>query len=315
MTGVGHWGIALCGALIGAGLVLIFQPGGDPGPAPAGVQGTRASKPPRVGASAGLSKSYFSAQVRPIAKWEAAASIDIAAAFRRAKTLLRISSVQLRGRMLRELASGHAFESEVALSYERSEDRELATLTVPRGNGASQRYRVELRDGVITEVHAEREAADGVLHPVELPGSMSAILNQIEGGGLPISIGDLSVRDALALLHALRGSNWRVLGDVRMAGSRRLIVFEIDLEDESGATRGASSESLRSSGALAYVDAERWELHALRVFDGRDRLLRLYGDFAYRDSGEGPSLSGFRVSTLPSGSHTVFRLELLKLEN
>ena len=315
MTRAAPWGIAFCGALIGAGLILTIQPGGDPSPAPAATEGAPAPKAPQVGSSAGPPKSHFIAHVRPVTAWEAAASFDVTAAWRRAKALLGIASVHIRGRLVRELASGHAFESEVVLSYEKSEDRELATLTVPRGNGVLQRYRVELRDGVITEVHVEAKAADGELRPVELPGSMSAVLNQIEGGGLPIGIGDLSVRDALALLHALRGSNWRVLGDVRMIGSRRLIVFEIDLEDESKATPEAPNESLRSSSALAYVDAERWELQSLRVFDGRDRLLRLYGDFAYRDSGEGRSLAGFRVSTLPSGSHTVFRLGLLKLEN
>jgi hypothetical protein len=201
--------------------------------------------------------------------------------------------------LIRELASGHAFDSELMLRYEKTEDREVATLTLPREDGASLRYRAELRDGVITAVHAEREAADGELQLVELP---AATLDQIEGGGLPIGIGDLSVRESVDLLYALRSGSWRILGDLGKLGSRRLIVFEIDLKREK-------------DSALAYVDAERWELHSLRVFDSGDRLIRVYGDFAYRDSVEGRQLSGFRVSTIPSGSHTVFRLELAKLED
>ena len=117
------------------------------------------------------------------------------------------------------------------------------------------------------------------------------------------------------MLHALRRGNWKTLGDLGAAGSRRLIVFEVDLEREHQASGGTPNDSVQAASALAYVDAERLELQSLRVFDRRDRLVRDYGDFVYQESVGGRALSGFRVSTVPSGSHTVFRLELTQLED
>jgi len=294
--------MALCGALIGAGLVLTLTSlrGADPGPADGGP----ASKHPQVGASTGVPKSHFIAHVRPVAKWDAAEPFDVALALRRARALLALSSLHLEGRLVRELRSGHAFEAELMLDYDKKEDREVATLTLPRENGTSLRYRAELRDGVITAVKVEEKGVDGKLQLVELP---AATLDQVEGGGLPIGIGDLSVRESIDLLHALRSGSWRVLGDLGKLGSRRLIVFEVDLENEQ--------EPVRRQGALAYVDAKHWELHSLRVFDDQDRLIRVYGDFAYQDALDGRRLSAFRVSTIPSGSHSVFQLERIKLED
>ena len=300
MTRASLWGIALCGALIGAGLVLILTSlrGADPNPA----DGAQASKPPQAGASTGIPKSHFIAHVRPVAKWDAAEPFDVALAWRRMQALMSLSSLHIEGRLIRELRSGHAFEAELMLDYDKKEDREVATLTLPRENGTSIRYRAELRDGVIAAVQVEEKGVDGEVQLVELP---AATLDQVEGGRLPIGIGDLSIRESVDLLHALRTGNWRILGDLDKLGSRSLIVFEVDLEGRKGPVRGQS--------ALAYVDVARWELHSLRVFDDQDRLVRIYGDFAYQDAVEGRRLSAFRVSTIPSGSHSVFQLERMKL--
>ncbi len=302
--------MALCGALVGAGLVLVLSslPGDDRSPA----EGHRAFDAPPGSASGGAPKSDFIAHVRPVAKWDASLPFDVAAAWRRARALMGLSSLQLEGRLTRVLRSGHEFESELKLRYERTGEREIMTLALPRESGASRKYRVELRDGVITEVRVESEGADGEPQLAEIP---AAVLDQVEGGGLPIGIGDLLVRDAVILLRALRGGQWSVLGDLAAAGSRRLIVFEVDLEREHQPSNGTPNGSMQAASALAYVNAERLELRSLRVFDRRDRLVRDYGDFEYQESVGGRALSGFRVSTIPSGSHTVFRLELTQLKD
>lgn len=302
--------MALCGALVGAGLTLFLSSlrGGVPGPA----DGPTALKPSQVVASVGVPKSHFIAHVRPIAAWEAAGTVDVAAAWRRARALLGLSTLQLKGRLIRVLRSGHEFESELKLRYERKGELEVATLTVPRENGVALRYRAELRDGVMTGVRVETQEADGEPQLAQLP---TATLDQLAGGALPIGIGDLSVRDAVAMLHAVRRGHWKTLGDLGAGGSRRLIVFEVDLERGNQASSGTQNDSVQAASALAYVDAERLELQSLRVFDRRDRLVRDYGDFVYQESVGGRPLSGFRVSTIPSGSHTVFQLELTQLED
>ncbi len=307
MTRASLWGMALCGSLVGAGLALVLtsSPGGEHGSA----EGPAALKPSSV-VAAGVPKSHFRAHVRPIGAWDADTPFDVAAAWRRARALSGLSSLQLEGRLTRVLRSGHEFESELKLGYEQIGEREVMTLTLPRESGGSQKYRAELRDGVITEVRVESEGADGEPQLAEIP---AAVLDQVEGGGLPIGIGDLLVRDAVVLLRALRGGQWSVLGDLGAIGSRRLIVFEVDLEREHQPSNGTPNASVQAASALAYVDAERLELRSLRVFDRRDRLVRDYGDFVYQQSVGGRALSGFRVSTIPSGSHTVFRLEITQL--
>ena len=64
---------------------------------------------------------------------------------------------------------------------------------------------------------------------------------------------------------------------------------------------------------LVWLNPGSLSVRSVRVFDSRDRLVRIYEDFAYRQDAPLPRLTGFRVTSLPTESHTVFRVEELSV--
>lgn len=214
--------------------------------------------------------------------------------------------VRLALRANRVTRTGLEYDATAVLTYEPGES--LLRLEVERG-GTRFAYDVQLGQGEVQRVTLEAPGAAGTSRSHEL-GS---------GDGWPLGIGDLRIDDAVAFFRSVPRGFPEPVGSVDAAGATALMVFEVGMEIDPAAggsnpegARDRTPDAIDAASALVYIDPAEIRLRAVRVFGGSDRLVRAYDGFVYEDES---SLvpAAFRATSIPTASHTDFRLESLEL--
>lgn len=241
-------------------------------------------------------KPDWIAYATPKAQWLAHLEpLDTAAAdaarLREGLAGLRLASARAEATIRRALNSGHEYDSRVRVRYEEEGDTAELRLEIERSAGERVSYEAEIWDGEVARF--EVDSGDGEVSEL--------------GSGAPVSLGDLRIEDVLALYGTLRRGTLEPLGLLERAGSRRLLVLESDFSPfQALAGRpGPESDGERGASALVYLAADELELRTVRVFDAAGRLVRVYGNFLF----DGSAPRAFTVSSLPSKSQTLLRLE------
>jgi hypothetical protein len=199
---------------------------------------------------------------------------------------LDLSAGVVESRMTRVLASGHEFDPRFELRWQQDGETTEVWLDVRRAD-EDVSYRALMEEGAVTEI--------------EMTGPQGTVRFPARGLGeeVPIGVGDLQIRDVLALWEALRAGDVRVAGEILGLGATRLLVYEAGL---------GGGES-----ALVYVESVSRSLRTIRVFDADDRLVRVYGDFELVGEGLGRRLAGFTARSIVNDSHTRFRIGTVRL--
>jgi hypothetical protein len=69
----------------------------------------------------------------------------------------------------------------------------------------------------------------------------------------------------------------------------------------------------RGTSALVYLDPDTFVPWAIRIFDSAGRLVRVYEDFQMRAGGGSIRLESFRITSVPTSSHSLFRIERIAI--
>jgi hypothetical protein len=217
-------------------------------------------------------------------------------------------------RLSRILLRGYLYDSELSLSAHRPPpgraDPVEVVLRVNRPGVAASVYRAELGEHGLLRV--EYGLGKEQLQPVAL------------GYDEPLSIGDLRVRDVLDMYYALKARQCRSAGTLEGLNSAPLRVYDVDLGAPSHAATGGDAarrprtDDPTGAGATALLYCETGDLRprVIRVFDHGNRLVRIYDDLAFASVPAGDAsvrLTSFRVDSIPTYSHSVFRLATLDL--
>jgi hypothetical protein len=216
-----------------------------------------------------------------------------------------IATARARMRTVRVLATGHEFDSDVALSYEQERPGlARASLDVHPFGGKPATYSWLVVPG----------RKDGETQFLVPPGAQPRPL--LESSRIPISIGDLRVRDMTAIYRAVRRRDVQALGWVAEPGSRRLLALEALLRPDSsslglpdGEMVPAADSADANERAIFYVEEPDLTLHSVRVFDGSQKMVRAYEDFLYETVRKSPRIKRFRATSFVDGSHTVFDVQ------
>ena len=226
----------------------------------------------------------------------------------------RVARINAQGTLVRALRTGHVFASRITLSYERSAEHEEASLVVVRRDADPVTFSVTLEDGQLASIGAEPGVSEGSRDVLAIPVDVAQAL---AGGQLPpIGIGDLILQDLVILSNALREADGSLLGVLDGLGADPQLVIETPPSSDDGpAGDGASSDPNLAASALVYLEPASFKLKAVRVFNRADRLVRVYADFVYPDAADQPGAAGFQVRSIVTGSHSVFRLDHLELDD
>ncbi len=285
--------------LIGLGLGLLLSPFFQPSTLSLGRQ-VPAGPPEPAWATVAPERDFFRAQLTKIPLDESTDAL-LARLDRAAAGLLSSEKLELKARasLRRVLASGHEFDSQVSFDAE--------------GQGASGRIRVEVQRAGASPAAFLAEFREGTLVDLsELSPESGSTLRKIEAAAeLPIGVGDLQLGDAIGLWAALESGVFEPVGRLEGAASVEMVVVEASFPTSAGpGPAGAAGDfGAQGASALIYLDAADLCVRQLRIFDAKDRLVRVYRDFVY-DGREGErALGGFGVRSLPNDSTSLFRIE------
>lgn len=237
---------------------------------------------------------------------------------------------RIEARLLRTLPSGLFFDSLLELSIRTEAENGDANNEIDPANLVAE---LELRithanngaassesPNVVTETYGGRLEGHHVreLRSHDGPSPMGFDQRELHPN-LPLSLGDLPLADLLGLRAALLDGNVDDLGELALGRSQFLRVIEIRfppylLDDERPpetdyTTRGAS--------ALLYIDAQRMQPRALRIFDRAGRLVRIYDHLVYaeprsteprHDDLSELRLQSIQVQSVTDGSYSTFLL-------
>lgn len=289
---------------VGLGLVALSWMGpGDPGP---DVPEWHPRSEP---------KPHFAGHVKPGDGFGTAATRFSALLATLAAQSLEAKKLRIAVRMTRVIRSGHEFDIPFVITTEPSASGSRLRFDIATGSDRQRAYEVSVVDGRVTAVVAEQPDGSGGLLRVELGAAELAGASR-----LPLAVGDFNVRDAGAFLHALSGrTTLEPLGLVAQASSDRLLVLALDLSgtswfaEKESATESEDPVIGRGASALVYVSTADSRLRAIRVFDADERLVRTYDGFIYGDGLHALVPKRFRVTAVPSASHTRFTIEELEL--
>lgn len=202
----------------------------------------------------------------------------------------------------RVLADGQELHSELRLQVEPqgTPGRMSVELDVERESAAALCYRVLLENGAVLK--AEMSSPPGV----------DAMALPTAGADFPVGIGDLQVQDARLLWESLDPGRLEPLGYLQEEGSRRLLVVEAQGRRPPGNATVARDQAQGRERALLYLEPPTNRVQAVRVFDAKDRLVRVYEDFAYDEDKASVIPARFRVTSIPTDSHSVFQVRSVK---
>jgi len=252
----------------------------------------RRSAPPPEPAwhSADRSAAYLLSQLQPLAAGDSATTRRALACLR-ACAFLDTATDSTFVRMTRTMNSGHEFDGAFEVRCRATATGQDLEFTLIREGHEPVRLGVEVRAGAVAVVHhAEpwKAAAD-----------------------LPLALGDLQIAEALALGQAFAAGALQPLGVLQGLGARSQIVFEVTGFMPAQPASAESSErdagSATGARALVYVDAATCGLRSVRVLDTKGYVVRVYEDLTPTTENANARIAAFRVTSLPSSSHTVFR--------
>ncbi|HKE01663.1 MAG TPA: hypothetical protein VKE69_11680 [Planctomycetota bacterium] len=254
-------------------------------------------------------RSQFESKVARLTGDEGAA-LGIASrwALAQSLSLLATSAIRIDGRMTRVVESGHRYESEIQLAVS--------------GSGEKRTLRFEARQPETgTSVLEAEWSSEGLRNaawnsqPIDV-GEGESLRSKAH---IPVGLGDALLGDAAILRDTTSADGLQVLGFVRGIHSVPQVVVSIGA---SPASRGSSpsaaddaAEDVAGATALVYVDPVGRSVQTVRVFDAEQRLVRTYEDFLYDGAPELGRLRSFRVSSIPSASHTLFHEIRIEVRN
>ena len=207
--------------------------------------------------------------------------------------------------MTRVLARGHEFDTVIRLDVEDRGHELVGDLSVYRNGDHVAGYRVGVAESELKSVAA--------FHPSTGEYQDVGIDNLP-----PIGLGDFQVQDVMGFHAAAANDRIERLGTLETTNSRRLIVVDLDFWNEEELSEEERRRSMASgvgASALVYVDDRTLFPRTIRVFDGADRLVRLYSDLEVENpNGDRPLLKSARAGSLVNGSFTTVRFKQLDLE-
>lgn len=168
-------------------------------------------------------------------------------------------------------------------------------------------YWVETTGGVPERAGMRAPIVDG-LEPIEVQIPPDQLR---DFDATPLGIGDLQVGDLLGLSRILEDAALEPHGYDDHPEAGKLLVlgvrFSGEHNDEHDKAPSDEPGVVPAQGigtsALIYVRVPTLQLHAIRVFDRSDSLVRTYEDFQFR-GGSPPWVESFRVTSIPTSSYT-----------
>ena len=210
---------------------------------------------------------------------------QITAFWKSVDRLVGLSDVELQGQVRRVLSTGDRIEAKLVMKIHHD------------GNSFNAKVRVQ-RESDVRDYDAEGQA--GQLKSVTIidgtPGSVpihidSQSLKAV--GNSSLGVGDAQLGDVLFLLQSFQEKNWKPLGTLDDADSRRLIAFSVQA---------------KNAAALVYLDVATLRVTTVRVFDERRQLIRVYGNLSsVQFAGTNHQLHFF-VRSLETQSESVYEL-------
>jgi hypothetical protein len=202
-------------------------------------------------------------------------------------------------RMTRVLKKGETFNSTLDATLHRQGDVYEMRLDVHREAADSSAFLAVFRDGEL--IRAQWLAVEGESLSVDPK--------------MPIGLGDMPIREVTSFYRLMTEDGLDPIGSDSTASSGQALVLEgqfvlpgdhLDARRQEGEHAIAEEADIRGATAMVWLNGQDFRIETVRVFNGRERLVRVYEDFRF---GEKLRLERFSLNSIATESRTTFYID------